>query len=609
MGTDGGSAPAPLSGPERLLALRETGLTAAPDPDMERFARLVARIVDVPVALVSLVEPDRQVFPGMVGLAADPWATQRQTPLSHSLCQHVVATGSPLVLDDARADALTCASMAIPDLGVVAYAGMPLTDAEGHVLGSLCAIDTGVRAWTDRELADLADLAAACSAELRLRIASLHATTAQQSAQDLAGQARQALASAELLLRAAQELTGTWSVDQVRMRVRDLVSGDLKPSYVGLQLLEGDLLRRVPDTRTPRVVETDDEFTRVSADFAAARALRERRMVTVPDREHLAAEYGPAAVAAFDALGIASAVCLPLTGARGPVGVLALGWNTPHQVDLTEASVLTSIAGYTAQALERAVFLDERIQVAHQLQRAMLSALPVVPGLELAALYRAASSADMVGGDWYDAFPLPHATADRPSGLAITVGDITGHDIHAAALMGQIRSMLRQAALIHNGHGPAAALTALEHACRTLPLEASGTLVHAHLHPDPAGRGWDLTWTNAGHPPPLLLRPDGTVRRLNDHGVLLHYGFHPGTRRDHRLLLAPGSTLLLYTDGLIERRGQDLDIAITRTAELLAGADPAVPLPELLGQLADRITAPESDDDVVLLALRIPDPR
>jgi transcriptional regulator with GAF, ATPase, and Fis domain len=624
--TDGGDAAGALSGPRRLLALRETGLTAAADPDMERFARLVARIVGVPVALVSLVEADRQVFPGMVGLDADPWSARRFTPLSHSLCQHVAASGQPLVLTDARRSRLTCDSLAIPDLGVVAYAGMPLTDAEGNVLGSLCAIDTVPRAWTPRELEDLRDLAAACSADLRLRIVSHHARAAQRRTQALAGRARQAQAAAELLLRAAEELTGTASVEEVRTRVRELVSGDLKPSYVGLQLLEGKTLRRLRDERAPQPIDTVHEYTGIGADFATSRALRERRMVTVPDRDHVVAEYGPLVAAAYDSLGVVSAVCLPLTATRGPVGVLVLGWDTSHEVDLTEAAVLTTIAGYAAQAVERAVFLDERINVAHQLQHAMLTALPVLPGLELAALYRPASHTDMVGGDWYDAFPLP--APDRPTGLALTVGDITGHDIHAATLMGQVRSMLRQAALMGNGPGggdhrgrdrdrgrdrgrgggpgPASALAALEYACRTLPLEASGTLVHAQLHP--ARDGWTMSWTNAGHPPPLLLLPDGTVRHLTEHGILLHYGFDHVERRDQHTPVPPGSTLLLYTDGLIERRGQDLDLAIDRTAALLAAADPALPLDALLEHLADQVTGPGADDDVVLLALRVPPP-
>jgi GAF domain-containing protein len=128
----------------RLAALRQVGLSASADAGMERFARLVASMLPVPVALVSLVEEGRQVFPGLVGLA-EPWASSRQTPLSHSLCQHVTATGSPLVLPDARQDERTRASLAISDLGVVAYAGMPLTDGQGLVLGSLCAIDTRPR--------------------------------------------------------------------------------------------------------------------------------------------------------------------------------------------------------------------------------------------------------------------------------------------------------------------------------------------------------------------------------------------------------------------------------------------------------------------------------
>ena len=140
---------------------------------------MVAGRLRVPVALVSLVEADRQVFPGLVGLA-EPWATRRQTPLSHSLCQHVVATGHPLVLADARSDERTCTSLAIGDLGVVAYAGMPLTDSDGHVLGSLCAIDTEPREWSDQELADLADLTEACGTELRLRIATYVARHAQR---------------------------------------------------------------------------------------------------------------------------------------------------------------------------------------------------------------------------------------------------------------------------------------------------------------------------------------------------------------------------------------------------------------------------------------------
>jgi len=149
----------------------------------------------------------------------------------------------------------------------------------------------------------------------------------------------------------------------------------------------------------------------------------------------------------------------------------------------------------------------------------MLTDLPVVSGLQLGALYRPAAAGELVGGDWHDAYPLgPAARGAQPPGaagreavlaLALTVGDVAGHDMHAAAIMGQVRSMLRQADLDHPDRGPAAAVTAAENACAAPGLDATGTLVHARL--SPAGGGaWRLSWTNAGHPPPLLLeRPGG----------------------------------------------------------------------------------------------------
>jgi serine phosphatase RsbU (regulator of sigma subunit) len=132
---------------------------------------------------------------------------------------------------------------------------------------------------------------------------------------------------------------------------------------------------------------------------------------------------------------------------------------------VNERAVLTTIAGYTAQAIERALHLDERIAVARQLQQAMLTDLPVVPGLQLAASYHPAAVGELVGGDWYDVYPQADRSdrpgegrMETPASLAITVGDITGHDMRAASVMGQVRSMLRQADL-HDNLGPTAAVT------------------------------------------------------------------------------------------------------------------------------------------------------
>ena len=151
----------------RFAALRATGLLETPsDEAFDRFSRLVASLLGTPVALVSLVDVDRQRFVGQEGLG-EPWATRRETPLSHSFCQHVVADGD-LVVTDARADARLRANPAIDELGVVAYAGVPLEDG-GHRLGAMCAIDHAPRAWTARELAILREVAALANHELGLR--------------------------------------------------------------------------------------------------------------------------------------------------------------------------------------------------------------------------------------------------------------------------------------------------------------------------------------------------------------------------------------------------------------------------------------------------------
>lgn len=117
------------------------------------------------MALVSLVDVNGQVFPGAFGLP-EPWLTERSTPLSHSFCQHVVTSGDPLVVENAHDVPLVRGNLAVMELGVVAYAGMPLRSGEGPVIGSMCAIDHRPRQWTAIELAGLAELAADCSREL-----------------------------------------------------------------------------------------------------------------------------------------------------------------------------------------------------------------------------------------------------------------------------------------------------------------------------------------------------------------------------------------------------------------------------------------------------------
>ena len=161
-------AAAAVRDPARLEALRSTGLLdSAPEPGFDRHARLAAQMMNAPVALVSLVDEDRQFFKSCLGVA-EPWATDRATPLSHSFCQHAVASRERLIVDDAREYAVLRDNPAIRDMGVVAYAGIPLIDGDGNALGTLCVIDSQPRHWTTHQVQLLSDLAASVVTEITL---------------------------------------------------------------------------------------------------------------------------------------------------------------------------------------------------------------------------------------------------------------------------------------------------------------------------------------------------------------------------------------------------------------------------------------------------------
>ena len=160
---------APLHDSARLAALQQSALLDSPaEAAFDRLTRLAVRMLHVPVALVSLVDENRQFFKSCVGLP-EPWASQRETPLSHSFCQYTVASQEPLIIDDARTHPLVHDNLAIPDLKVVAYAGIPLITSDGHALGSFCAIDSEPRVWTEDDVEFLRQLAASVMTEIELR--------------------------------------------------------------------------------------------------------------------------------------------------------------------------------------------------------------------------------------------------------------------------------------------------------------------------------------------------------------------------------------------------------------------------------------------------------
>jgi GAF domain-containing protein len=589
----------------RLRSLAETGLRAESDPDMDVFAERVRRRLRAPVALVSLVRGDDQVLPGLAGLP-EPWASRRSTPLTHSFCRYVVASAEPVIVSDARGHLPVRDNLAVSELGVIAYAGMPLTDAPGNVLGSLCAIDTRPRKWTSVELDDLSEIAGTCSTELRLRLSRVDAETERQRRDQLEQRLRRSFDRSQALLDAAQSFAGTATVDDVRARVSELVMGQLRPSYVGLVLLdERGRLRRLHDDQFPPGAEDTGPWAEydLRTRLPTATAARQRRLVVYTDRASYDADHGEQARQLLRALGLHAVVVAPLLDADVALGSVALGWDAPREFDPSDLLTVTTIAGFTAQALDRARRLQQRDSVAHRLQQAMLTTLPRTAGVDMAARYQPADSREQVGGDWYDAAPLPDR--DDPDGrdLAVSVGDIIGHNLEAATVMGQVRSMLRQAAWDHPGESPSRTLVAFEHAAAGLALDATGTALLAHLHRG-RDRQWTMTWTNAGHPPPVLIRPDEPAVLLDGHDVLFGFPALRGrVRRDQCVELQPGSTLFLYSDGLVEKRGSDIDAGTEQLVGLLDAHRDASPQ-DIVDTAVDALGI-ESPDDVVAFAIRL----
>ena len=222
-----------------------------------------------------------------------------------------------------------------------------------------------------------------------------------------------------------------------------------------------------------------------------------------------------------------------------------------------------------------------------------------MPLLETAVRYQPASRHTQVGGDWYDAFAFPDGTT------MLVIGDVAGHDAPAAATMAQTRGMLRGVAQMVPG-SPAAVLSALDRAVGSLGIDTLVTVAVATVSPGPADRNGSptLRWSNAGHPPPVLVCADGTTKLLERRSELL-LGVHAAPdRSDHELALAPGDTLLLYTDGLVERRTMPLDEGTEWLLRLLqeVGRKPLDQLCDtLLREIGDAV-----DDDVALLAVRVP---
>lgn len=240
---------------------------------------------------------------------------------------------------------------------------------------------------------------------------------------------------------------------------------------------------------------------------------------------------------------------------------------------------------------------DHDRSVAQALQSAMLTTMPRAHRFELAARYLTATGTEQVGGDWYDAIVRPDGS------VVLVIGDVIGHDIDAAGLMGQLRSMVRAFAWDH-GEPPSHIVSLLDRAMRDLGVETLATLVVLAVTPVDDDGGFRLWWSNAGHPPPLLARPDGAVVTLEG-AVDPLLGVHPEVARgDHEADAPEGGLLLLYTDGLIETRTEDLEHGLDRLQASLA-AHRDRPAGEVLDAVVGDLVGDHPADDVAVIAVRV----
>ncbi|WP_424858157.1 PP2C family protein-serine/threonine phosphatase [Streptomyces sp. SAI-170] len=290
--------------------------------------------------------------------------------------------------------------------------------------------------------------------------------------------------------------------------------------------------------------------------------------------------------------GFAAWAYLPLIASGRPVGTCVLAYAEPHAFPTEERAVLTSVGGLIALALERALLYDVKHQLAHGLQAALLPhSLPPLPGVAAAARYLPATRGMDIGGDFYDLVPTA-------GGAAAVIGDVQGHNVTAAGLMGQLRTAVRAYTTV--GQAPEQVMASTNRLLIDLGAELFASCLYLRL--DPAhGRA---VMARAGHPPPLLLRPDGRVRVLDlAGGPLLGIdgsAVYPTTE----VALTPGSVLVLYTDGLIESPGIDIEEALAGLGRRLAGAG-ELPLDRLADVLVGHLAAAEERlDDVALLLLR-----
>jgi serine phosphatase RsbU (regulator of sigma subunit)/anti-sigma regulatory factor (Ser/Thr protein kinase) len=404
------------------------------------------------------------------------------------------------------------------------------------------------------------------------------------------------------LARASELMSKTLDLEETLEQVAYLTVPRLA-DWCGIELVGDD-----GSIRNAAVAHVDPEKVKFAEDLRKRFPLDPEAPTGVPNvirtgRSELYAEItdqmlehavdDPEQLQVFREVGFSSVMIVPLIARARTLGTLSLVYaESGRRYDEEDLRFAEDLARRAAIAVDNARLYTQEHHAVVALQQSLLPRqLPDIHGMEFAARYLPATSELDVGGDWYDAIAL----GDGNVGLVI--GDVAGHGVDAAAVMGQFRNALRAYAL--DGRGPAAAVERLNRLTRTFEQNDMATLVYGEF--DASSN--NMSFVRAGHPPPLLRGPDGHVTAVNGQGSL-PVGVSPSAHYEASVVeLTPATTMLLYTDGLVERRGEALEDGIARLERVLADA------PDALEALCDHVieaAAPDRvrADDIALLALR-----
>jgi PAS domain S-box-containing protein len=519
--------------------------------------------------------------------------------------QYVARHGERILLSSAEEAAARFPRMqeVTEMFGVRALAALPLR-IDGRLVGAFVAT------WSiDHEVTeDDLGLLEALTAQISLSVSRLQADVERAAAEAAMAEANQRL---QLMADAGRVLSGSLDINLQIEQLADLVVPALGDwCWIVVTDEQGRLYGLASSHRDPARRAEVEAYVRsmvaVMTDDAAARIVTRTGRPLVMSRidadQVERALPDPAVQEMLARLDNATGAVVPLVARGHALGALGL-FNPEDRGPLTEAEVETAveIGRRAGLALHHARLYGQQRDLADALQRSMLTEPPKPTDCEIVVRYVPAAEGAEIGGDWYDAFLQPSGTT------VLAIGDVVGHDTRAAAAMGQVRGLLRGISY-SSGGAPAEVLTQLDRAVQGLALDTMATALVARLERDGVEGttgGMLLRWANAGHPPPILIDAAGGVSVLDGQPADLLLGVSPeSSREDHVTVLTPGATVLLYTDGLVERRDRDIDAGTEELVTVLKEFGD-LSLEELCDRVIERMFLADAQDDVAVLAVRL----